>query len=107
MYNSSVYEQKAAGVPTGSLDHIRPNDTGMEEVESFILFSCTQRRRGANKRERPLKCNLGLVFYLSCLEECADEPLVPWQGRRMLVCKRVYVNVCLCLCLRLRVSVKY
>lgn len=81
----------------------RPNDTGMGEVESFILFSRTQRRRGANKRERLLKCNLGLVFCLSSLEECTDEPLVPWQGRRVLVCKRVCVDVCL----RQRVSVKY
>lgn len=71
------------GASTGSLDHIKQNDTGMDKVESFILLTCTQRRCCANKRERPLKCNLGLVFCLSSLEECTDEPLVPWQGRHV------------------------
>ena len=60
VYNSSVYEQKAVGVSTGGPDHIGLwNDTGMGKVESFILLSPAQRRGGANKRERPLKCNLG------------------------------------------------
>ena len=48
------------GVPTGSPHRIGlRNDTGMGKVESFILLSPAQRRSGANKRERPLKCNLG------------------------------------------------
>lgn len=98
-----MYKQKAAGALPGSLDHIRQNDKGMGKVESLILLSRTRRRRSANKRERPLKCNLGLVFCLSSLEECTDEPLVPWQGRRVQVCKRVCASACLCLC----GSVKY
>lgn len=59
-YDSSVCEQKAVGLSTGSPDCIRlRDDTGMGKVESFISLSPAQRRGGANKRERPLKCNLG------------------------------------------------
>lgn len=60
---------KKAGWFSGSPFHIRQNDTEMGKVESFILFLGTQRRGGANKRERererPLKCNLGLCSVLS------------------------------------------
>lgn len=52
----------------------------------------------ANKRERPLKCNLGLVFCLSGLEECTDEPLILWQGRHVPMCVCVCVSVWLCVC---------
>lgn len=90
---SGLYEQKAVGASTGSLDHIRQNDSGTRKVKRFILQMHTQGHHSANKKQRPLKCNLGLVFFWSSLEECTDEPLVPWQGRCLHVHKRVCANM--------------
>lgn len=94
MYNTSIWAKGCWC--TGSLCHIRQNDTGMGKVESFILFLRTQRRCCANKREGPLKCNLGCVQF----ERRSIQISHSFSGRDD-ECKGVYVNMCL------GVSVKY
>lgn len=83
------------------LDHIRRNDTGTWRVESFILLPNTQRLHGANKRQRPLKCNLGLVFCRCSVEECTDEPFrslagTPHTSAQMCFCMLAWNIDCWC-----------
>lgn len=58
------------------------------------------RRCGANRRQRPLKSNLGMgSVWAAWKTDCTNEAHGPWQGRRVLLCE---AHACECVSLSMK-----